>query len=485
MKKKSFLISLLLLTMAGFGQNLEDALRYSMLNRSGDARFVSMGGAFTSLGANFSSAILNPAGIGLYKSSEFSFSPSIYVGSTDSRYFGTQSNDSKTNFNLGNVGVVVNVPVQDRLGTNPWKGFNFGFGLNRLNDYNNRVLIDGYNHFSSISNLFEVYADGILPDQLDDYDTRPAFNTYLIDTIPGQPTEYYPVSIGGERQIYTQSAKGSMNEVVFTASANYMDRLYLGITLGMPYLRYSSNSVLTEKEFDTVYTNTDIKEFTVRESLDTKGSGINLHFGAIFKATSWLRLGASIHTPTWFTQMEDEWYSDFESYFYNGDNFKSSSPTGFFDYQINTPWRFNGGVSFIFGKYGLISADYERVDYSTAKIRSDSYSFVDENRDIQNTYQATHNFRFGTEWWYENFGIRGGYAISQSPFQSALNDAGQNTISFGIGYKEKAFSLDFGYSLTKSEEAYYLYQIPDYNHNIPADQDFKKSMIVLTTNFRF
>lgn len=484
MNKVSFLIGFLLISMAVLSQNQEDALRYSWLNRSGDARFISMGGAFTSLGANFSSTITNPAGIGLYKSSEFSISPSVFIGSTESRYFGDVSDDSRTVFNLGNVGVVVNVPVQDRLGTNPWKSFNFGFGLNRLNDFNNRIMIDGYNPNSSLSDLYEVYADGIYPDQLDPYDTRPAFNTYLIDTIPGQPTEYYPASLGGERQINTITTEGSMNEVVFSAAANYMDRLYLGLTLGLPYLRYSSYSVITERDFDEANTNTDIEEFNVRESLDTRGSGINLHFGAIYKATDWLRLGASVHTPTWLTHMEDEWYSDFESYFYNGDYFRSSSPTGFFDYEINTPWRFSGGMSFIFGKYGLISADYEFVDYSTAKIRSDSYSFIDENKAIESTYKATNNFRFGTEWWFENYGIRGGYAINQSPFSNNLNDGKQNTISVGIGYKERSFSIDLGYSLSKSEEAYYIYQIPDDN-NEPAYNDFKRHMVVLTTNFRF
>lgn len=484
MNKLLFFTGLLLISLSGFSQNQEDALRYSWLNRSGDARFMSMGGAFTSLGANFSSSVTNPAGIGLYKSSEFSISPSVFSAKTESRFFGNISEDSRTNFNFGNIGVVIHVPSNNRLGNNPWKGFNFGFGVNRLNDYNNRILIDGYNPNNSMSVMYANYANGIHPDQLDEFDTNPAFNTYIIDTISGLTNQYYPVSTGGERQINSIITKGSMNEVVFTASANYQDRLFFGATLGLPYLRYSYNSVITESEFLESNTNTDIKEFSVTENLETTSSGVNLKLGTVIKATNWLRLGLAVHTPTWLTSMKDEWYTDFQSEFLNGDNFISSSPTGTFEYEITTPWRFLGGMSIIFGKYGLISADYEHADYSEAKIRSGSYRFIDENKAIENTYRATDNFRFGTEWWYENFGIRAGYAIYQSPFSDNLNDGEQTALSFGFGFKEKKFSLDFGYVMSKSEEDYYLYQIQG-GQNEPSTNKYSRNSFVITTNFRF
>ena len=43
----------------------------------GTARSMAMGNAFTALGADMVSASLNPAGIGMYVNSDFSFSPMV------------------------------------------------------------------------------------------------------------------------------------------------------------------------------------------------------------------------------------------------------------------------------------------------------------------------------------------------------------------------------------------------------------------------
>src|SRR3954466_4771231 len=84
-----------------FAQSDIDALRYSQSSLTGTARYVSMGGAFGALGADFSSLSYNPAGIGLYRKSEFTFTPSIYAEKTTSDFLGTSGSDSKFNFNIG------------------------------------------------------------------------------------------------------------------------------------------------------------------------------------------------------------------------------------------------------------------------------------------------------------------------------------------------------------------------------------------------
>ena len=68
------------------GQTAVDALRYSRIFYSGTARFQGLGGAFGAVGADFSVIAVNPAGIGLYKSSELTFSPSFWLGNTSSSY---------------------------------------------------------------------------------------------------------------------------------------------------------------------------------------------------------------------------------------------------------------------------------------------------------------------------------------------------------------------------------------------------------------
>ena len=76
---KHFLISglMLLLPFLAGAQNFEDALRYSSGRIEGTARSGAMGNAFGALGGDFTGAGINPAGLGIYRSSEFALTPSF------------------------------------------------------------------------------------------------------------------------------------------------------------------------------------------------------------------------------------------------------------------------------------------------------------------------------------------------------------------------------------------------------------------------
>ena len=100
---QSFLAGIIIV---GFGsmasaQNEEDALRYSLTKLSGTARYTAMGGAFTALGGDLSSVSLNPAAIGVYRRSEFSFTPAFNFQDTEASYNGTNSEESRLNFHTG------------------------------------------------------------------------------------------------------------------------------------------------------------------------------------------------------------------------------------------------------------------------------------------------------------------------------------------------------------------------------------------------
>ena len=53
-----------------FAQGELDAYRYSQTELNGTARYLGMGGAFGALGGDISSMSSNPAGLGIYRSSE-------------------------------------------------------------------------------------------------------------------------------------------------------------------------------------------------------------------------------------------------------------------------------------------------------------------------------------------------------------------------------------------------------------------------------
>ena len=98
MKKTIGTLALGLLCAVGTNaQNETDALRYSLLNMGGTARYNAMGGAFGALGGDMTTLSINPAGIGVYRKSEFSFTTAFDAFGTDATYNGTTAGQSEAN----------------------------------------------------------------------------------------------------------------------------------------------------------------------------------------------------------------------------------------------------------------------------------------------------------------------------------------------------------------------------------------------------
>ena len=454
--KKLVFFSLIagIISMQGYAQNEIDALRYSRLNYSGSARFVSMGGAFGALGADFTTLSHNPAGIGLYRSSEISFTPSIFIGRTEATLNGNFRDDSRYNFNLGNVGIVMAYTPTLKNPNTLWKNVQFGFGLNRMANFNNRVNIESNNMVSSYLTSYVDYAYGVHPDDLSAFDTQLAYDTELL-FVEDSATWRYNIDKpdGGVNQRKSIESKGSVNEMVFTLGANYNDKLYIGATVGIPSIRYIENTTYTETALaddETVF-----NSMTRTDYLETSGTGLNFKFGLIFRANDCLRLGGAVHTPTFYSSMSDDYGATLKSKYDNGYT-ATASAKGVYDYELTTPLRALGSIGFILGKAGVISADYEYVDYTTARLRAPDYDFFNENENIRNIYQEAHNLRFGTEWRYGSVNFRGGYGISANPYIYGTNSA-INTYSAGIGFREKSFYLDLAWAGSQFDDEYYLY----------------------------
>lgn len=493
MKKIVLFALAIFLTNILFAQTEVDALRYSQITFGGTARYMSMGGAFGALGADFSTLSSNPAGIGLYKKSEFTFTPSLYRENTESKYYGTSGEDSKYNLNISNVGFVFAFSPYGNAEKNSWKKFQFGLGINRLANFNNRMLIKGYNESSSLAGRFVQYANGNTPENLfngaNAFDVGLAFDTYVIDTVPGQTDEYYcDLPNGKVLQTKTITTNGSINEFVLSFGANYKDRLYWGATIGFPQLRYFEESSYIESDVNNL--SEWLNYYTYDYNLKTTGSGVNLKLGVIYRPVDWIRLGAAIHTPTFYYYMRDEWHYNMASYFDKSPSsdgktyFTSRSPDGVADYTLETPTRAIGSIAFIISNYGLISADYEYIDYSDARIRSDNNDddYITANNNIRNDYQDQGNLRLGTEWKIDNFSFRGGYALYGSPFKSNLNDYEQRSMSFGLGYRESNYFIDFTYVRAESNQDYYLYNSENIN---PVKNDVTNNNFLMTFGLRF
>lgn len=471
-----------------FAQNEFDALRYSNLDFFGDARFNAMGGSFGALGANMSSLSINPAGIGVYQSSDFSFTPAFHYNFTETQLDGNTLNDGKLNFHFSNIGIVGNFEV----GGN-WESISLGMGYNRTSNFNTSISAKGttdntmLNKYKNELNAGLGTYDGDIQ-SLYPFSSNLAYQTYLVNPTLADSLKYDNVFENSKNitQTTNYETKGGAGEVFFAFGGNYNDKLYLGITMGIPTIRYIYNKNYTETS-DNNDTLTDFKSFTIYDYVKTTGAGFNLKLGMIYKVIDWVRIGAAFHTPTIYG-LTDSYQTTMKSEMKNGSTYDNSSPNGNYSYLLTTPYRFISSIAFVVGEYGVINADYEMVDYSTARLKSDysagidGYDFSGENQNIRNNFQLTQNVRVGSEWRLDPFRIRAGYRYQGNPLNNSFYANQQSsTYSFGFGIKEEDYYFDIAYALKMYDNQTIIVE----ENNEYAATTLKDHYITFTLGFRF
>jgi hypothetical protein len=476
MKRTTYILLALLCTSFTIkAQNLDDAIRFSQTSLTGTARSAAMGNAFGALGGDFSALSINPAGIGVYRSSEFTLTPSVVFNQTNTTYFGTNTEDDRYSFPFNQIGVVGTYkPLREQE-----KGIistHFAFGYNRVNNFNENSIIRGSGIESSQLGEFVINSDNKNPDQLNQFREQLAFNTWLLDTVPGTYNYFnaYEVLYGngdidwralnGIDQRRIMEKTGYAGEYSFTGGINISHTLLLGGTLGIQNLHYRESSIYRETNaygLDPSFV-TDLDYYDFTNYLKQSGTGVNFKLGMIFKPLPILRIGAAFHTPT-FYDIRESWESSIRAVYQDGEVFEEFSPIGDYKYRFQTPYRLVGSAALVLGKFMLISADYEFIDNQSAKFKhADSFddSFLKLNEDIDNRFQASHHLRGGVEIKpTAEFALRGGVTYQNSPYKEEYqNDLSHFfTYSGGFGYRAKSYFIDFAYRMTKREYDYFNY----------------------------
>lgn len=483
--KLAGILPLLCATLVLHGQNEVDALRYSLTEPFGTARSTGMAGAFGALGGDFSSLSINPAGIGVFRRSEVAITFGISGRNTDVSYKNEQTNTSDFQFHVPHIGLIGTAEGQGN-----WKFINYGIGYNKLQNFNQAYVISGKVNDISMTRLFVDQAFGT--DYADLYTNFPygaglAWETYLIDPIDTNTTDQFVAAIpyGDVQQRMNVMQSGHMGETVFSVGGNYNDNLFVGATLGLPVVRY--NRTTTYRESD-VAVELPLDNFAWTEKLTTSGSGVNIKLGAIYRVNNLLRLHGAWHSPSSIS-LTDAWTTSIDSEFKDGSKYNSSSE-GVYQYRLKTPGRVFLGAAFIIGKFGLISADYEMVNYSNARLRQsnsflDDYDFKAENTTIEALYRNANNVRVGTEWRIsEIFRVRGGYAFQQNPFAKGATNYTSNitTYSGGLGYRGDHLFVDVGYQYRSSSSEQYLF---DPANTSPANIDQVKGEFIFGVGIRY
>lgn len=485
----SFFVVYLLTTLGLFAQNSFDALRYSNYQIGGTARSIGTGGSLGALGADFSVLSTNPAGLGWYRKGEFVLSPSFYNARTtstltnDKEGFATKEN--RNNFNFNALGAV----VAGRPTSPNWSTFNFGIGINRLANFHQSFIYEGVSE-GSIILAHQEQANG--PDGISDFESGLSIDAQgLYDLEPQDGFYESDMELAPNAPIFRRQefvSRGSVNELAFAFAGNYKERILLGVTVGVPFLRYEEDK--TYREEDQGAGDGDVPLFDdleYIEELNTTGVGINLKIGMIYRAHQALRLGLAVHTPTAF-RLEDSFRSSMGYNFTYPDgevvNGFAESPDGLFEYRLRTPWRVIGSGGFIIQKYGFLSAEVEYVNYGNNEFRYDG--FINEEREVNNSiansFEPALNIRLGGELAYEIFRFRAGVGIQQSPFTN--DDTTNNTYSAGFGIREKNFSLDFAYQLRQNEELFIPYQATESPEQLVINEG-NFNTFAFTLGFRF
>lgn len=505
MKKLNLLFIAALSMSSIMAQDLTDAVRYSLDEVQGTARFRSMSGAFGALGGDMSAVSINPAGSSIFTNSHASISISNLSTKNGINYFNGSSSSSDSKFDLNQTGAAF---VFNNTNPNsPWRKFSLGVAYDKISNFENSWSVRGTNTNSrSIANYFLGYAQGLRLDQISALDGESlstayseinraygfgnqqgflGFESYIVEPASNDDgNTLYSSNIVGNNfdQEYTYAATGYNGKFSFNASAQYGDNFYFGLNLNSHFINYDKFTDLYETN---VNAGSLVNEVRFQNSLSTVGSGFSFQVGAIAKLNEALRVGLSYNSPTWYSISDET-----TQYLGTVRNDAGSNLTQiidpfvvnvFPDYKLQTPGKITGSLAYIFSDQGLISFDYSRKDYGSTKFKptSDSY-FATQNDIISNSLKNASTYRIGGEYRIKQLSLRGGYRLEESPYENDSFYGDLNGYSLGLGYNFGNVKLDLAYDYAQRDYNQKLYAV---GLTDAAQIDSKNSNVTLTLGF--
>ena len=514
MKKIFFIIAISMLSSSVFAQEPADALRYSWYIPSGTARQQAVGGAMTSLGGDLSAAYVNPAGLGFYKTGDFVLTPGYSFGNYKSTYYGRTEKAKKNNFSFGTTGVVIGSGTNDKKKNK--SGLAIALAINRTAAFGSNILYRGANNQNSYSQKFleeiknknDKDANSVAANY--PFGTSLAFNTYWIDTIAGGSPNNYQfqtrATVGGLLQENNITNKGSITELALAFAGSKHDKFFFGWTLGIPFVNYEKQAIFTEADA-SANTNNKFDYASITENLFTKGTGVNLKLGVIYKPVEYVRLGLAIHTPT-FYMMNDRYNASVTT---NTENYKGTltqSSAAFtnnndaeFKYWMFSPYRIMVSASYVLREIedvrkqrGFLTADIEYVNYKASSFTTDPQGDNSQdtkdylkslNKTIDNTYKSAFNLKAGGELKFTTIMARLGVAYYGNPYKDlGHNEKGNRfQLSGGLGYRNKGMFVDLTYVHTMGKDVQFAYRLQNTSYTGAAIKSTNGNAL-LTVGFK-
>ncbi|MDD3063854.1 MAG: hypothetical protein PHX50_13680, partial [Massilibacteroides sp.] len=367
-KSVSLLIALSLICgMNVYAQETMDAYKYSQSDLHGTARFSSMAGAFGALGGDISSMTTNPAGIGIYRSSEVVATLNLSTMKAESNWSGSKADQSKTKFNFDNIAYVGYFPTGNYSGI---KGWNFGFAYNRVKNFARNYKVSGTQRYSLSDYIAEITNDLSVNNS-----GYTGVNLWLTDNYNPFDAGYNPLSVAGysggligsehpsqkggfynpfsdntgfwpiQRANLEVTERGAIDQYDFAVATNISDILFLGATFVLTDIDYTYRSIYNED-----FGSGDYSE--LYNARNTEGNAYSFNLGAIVRPIDYLRLGVAYNSPTWY-KLTDYNYVEAASKI-KDDNISVYSNAAPNDYKLRTGDRWIFSAAGILGQYGLI-----------------------------------------------------------------------------------------------------------------------------------
>ena len=486
-------------------QNETDVVRYSMQTIGSTARSYGVAGAFGAIGADASCAGINPSGLARFRNSSFNLSTSFYNAKNNASYIGQYYTDNKFNFNIPNLGFIVNMPAADFESKKPtgFVNFVFGFNVNRLNDYNMRSIFSANNKESSITQDWAERANSTndIPANFSRYSLEHlAYQSWVLDKDTTSNTPAYQSAYGKNAAINVNQTgnnliKGALNDYNASFAGNYKHIVLFGISLGAKSVRYIQNNSFTEKDNKPITQAKDIDYVVLDQHQKTSGIGLNAKFGINVAPNEFVRIGYAFHSPTVFNLTDSYTYTITSKFDYGakdqfGDlriNSTATTEATLYKYKISVPGRHVFSFGLVNKNLGFLSLDLESVNYTQANLFAKDYAFTSENLNIKRSLNpSVINLRLGGELIQNQFRLRAGYARYPSTYREGavpfVKSLVNNIYTLGFGIKEKRYSFDLAYV----NSGYSNYFVPYSLSNAVSyaiTNNVRSSNIVLSANF--
>lgn len=545
MKKISLLGGAVILALTVKAQDIYKIENFAGEDLSGTARHIGMGGAMNALGADLSVIGSNPAGIGLYRRSDFAMTGSLSIQPNAEK----MNDIGKMRASFDQIGLVYAVPVSGKR----LRYVNFGLNYQKRRNMKNFLGIYGVPvaggmsqtwQLADLGNYYQIWDDGS-----EEFVSPLAEAGYASGALSGNPLDGSVVGWNATNYDLSRVQYGSIQQYDFNVSLNADNRWYFGVTLGAYNVNWNAytyyNEVLANDAGAPAYIGGQLVQYYMDNDEKITGTGFDAKFGLIVRPVenNPFRIGLAVSTPTWFnltgnnriridSPSED---SDGSSTGTVGD-----VRTGDFDYRITTPWKFNVSLATTVEDWLALDAEYEYKDYRGSSVRypdganysyyrydlmSDTYKDRPLAREVDKYLCGVSTFRVGLEAkLVKGLHARLGYNHVSKPFkddaiknlfigqdtpdgdsESVINTTGTeyvnlgaiNRVTAGFGYRGKHWYADIAcqFQFQKGEvSAYHVFEkdaagnvVGDHRQNMLPSHTFElnRQHVSLTVGYKF